>query len=229
MGNQPWLDDLRRQLIRRNLPRRYVQRVLEEAADHLEDLMEETMEKTEFNANARMGETQIVAAAALAAYRRRGFFGRHPVVAFLAFAVSPLLAFLILMQIGLLALSVICWSLGLVDNDGLHLGAVKAVINYVVPLAVIAVPSMLLAFFYCSLARRTVVGKKWMLVACGALVVISSATFCQLEFYGASDHGQLTLFFGVRYGIQIVQFFIAAAFSWWLIRRSEGREPYSAA
>ena len=59
--------------------------------------MEETMEKTELNANTRMGETQYVAEAAVAAYRRRGFLSRHPVAAFLAFAVSPLLAFLVLM------------------------------------------------------------------------------------------------------------------------------------
>ncbi len=38
MGNQPWLDRVREQLLRQALPPSYVHRFLEELADHLEDL-----------------------------------------------------------------------------------------------------------------------------------------------------------------------------------------------
>jgi hypothetical protein len=229
MGNQRWLDDFRRQLIGRKLPGKYVQRIVEEAADHLEDLMEESMKNTDLDLNARMGDSEHVAESAVAAFRCRSFLGRHPAAAFMTFAVSPLVAFLVLMFAVLIAFFGTCKLCGLIDNDGLHLGALKAVINYALPLAVISVPSMLLSFLYCSLSRKTVVGKKWMLFACGALVVVSSATFCELHFNGASDHGQLILFVGARYWIQIVQFLIAVAFSWWLIRRSDqGRTQLAA-
>ncbi len=82
-SNQPWLDDLRRQLVRRNLPGKYVQRFIEEAADHLEDLTEETMEEADFDLNTVMGETRHVAEAAVATYRQRSFLGRHPAAALL--------------------------------------------------------------------------------------------------------------------------------------------------
>jgi hypothetical protein len=224
MGKQRWLDNLQRQLIGRNLPSKYVQRFLEEAADHLEDLMEETMEKTDFS--ARMGESEHVAEAAVAEYRRRGFLGRHPAAAFLTFAVSPLLAFLVLMFAALIALVSASQWIGLIDNDGLHLGAAgRVVIACALPLTVIALPAMLLSFLYCRLARRTAIGTRWMLASCGALVVISSATYCQLTYAGMSAHGCLFVFFGAKNAMQIAQFAIAAAFSWWLIRRSGQGQP----
>ena len=88
---------------------------------------------------------------------------------------------------------------------------------------------MLLSFFYCRLARRTVVGKKWMLMACCVVVVVSSGTYCELKFREASDHGFLAFEFGVRSAMQIAQFLIAAAFTWWLIWRSDRRQPQLAA
>ena len=84
MANLPWLDEVRRRLAKRGLPPSYVQRFAEELSDHLEDFKEENM-STEADVYSRLGKPEQVANAAVAAYRRRSFLGRHPTAAFLVF------------------------------------------------------------------------------------------------------------------------------------------------
>ena len=64
MDNQPWLDSVREQLARHNLPPSYVQRFTEELGDHLDDVNEEGMDADAFS---RLGEPEQVANTAVAA------------------------------------------------------------------------------------------------------------------------------------------------------------------
>ena len=63
----------------------------------------------EADAISRLGEPEQVAEAAVAAYRRRSFFGRHPILtfplAFLVFAVSPVIACYVLAFVSMAALT----------------------------------------------------------------------------------------------------------------------------
>ncbi|MGA2258845.1 MAG: hypothetical protein ABSG53_29610 [Thermoguttaceae bacterium] len=86
MANPSWLDDVRKRLLRQELPLVYVQRFMEELTDHLDDLKEQSMEA---DAISRLGKPDQVAEAAVTAYQRRRFFGGHPAAAFLVFGVSP--------------------------------------------------------------------------------------------------------------------------------------------
>ena len=91
MANLPWLDEVLARLARRGLPPNYVRRFAEELSDHLDDLKEENMSKA-VDVVSRLGKPEQVAEAAVTAYRRRSFLGRHPTAAFLVFAVSPLVS-----------------------------------------------------------------------------------------------------------------------------------------
>ena len=88
MDSQPWLDRVRERLARQLLPSSYVQRFMEELTDHFQDITEETMRADE-SVLSRLGEPDQVANAAVTAYRRRSFLGRHPALKFLVFGVSP--------------------------------------------------------------------------------------------------------------------------------------------
>jgi len=95
MANQPWLDDLHERLAQHALPQTYIRRFMEEVSDHFQDITEENM-STEANVYSRLGEPAQVAKAAVTSYRRRSFIGRHPMAAFLVFAVSPVVSLIIL-------------------------------------------------------------------------------------------------------------------------------------
>jgi hypothetical protein len=229
MGKRLWFEDLHRRLIRHDLPRSYVQRFMEEVTDHLEDLKEKTM-GSEAEAYARLGQSEQVAEAAVAAYRRRSFLGRHPVAALLVFAVSPVISLGVLTSltfVGLMALAVTAERLGLIDCNGImRLGATaRATLTYALTLAAIMVPSMILSFLYCGLARRTVVGRKWMVLPSGVLAVTAAAVYCQVTLSDMPGDGSIFIGLGARGMMQAVQFFVPPACGWWFIRRQHLRNP----
>lgn len=158
MGSQPWLDRVREWLAKHALPPSYVQRFMEELRDHLDDLKEESMEA---DAISQLGEPEHVAEAAITAYRRRSFVGRHPTAAFLVFGISPLASFIILLAtVALVTLLVSCD-----END--WVGALMIVFC-----------STIATIFYGELAAWLGLGKKWTLVSCAVLGTI--AVLCEL-------------------------------------------------
>jgi hypothetical protein len=228
MGNRPWLEDLRRRLIRHGLPGSYVQRFMEEVEDHLEDLKEKTM-GSESEAHARLGQSEQVAEAAAVAYRRRSFLGRHPLAALLVFAVSPVISLFVLTSLTfaglMLALVAAGKRLGLIVDNGVQLGpAVRATLPYALTLAAVVVPSMILSLLYCGLARRTAVGRKWMLLPCAVLAVIAAATYCQVTFSDTPGDGRIAIGLGAHSMMQVAQFFLPIACGWWFVRRQRLRD-----
>jgi hypothetical protein len=224
MDNRLWFDNLRKQLIRYDLPRSYIQRFMEEVTDHLEDLKEETM-GSETDAYARLGESERVAGAAVVAYRQRSFFGRHPALTLLVFAIAPVVLLSVLMVVGLFALVQTAVWLGLIGDDGLHIGTTsKAMLPYALSLAVVIIPSMILSILYCGLARRTVVGRIWKIVPFGVLAFVGAACYCQVTFTG-TGHGSILLGFGLGACsvMQIVQFFVPLVFGCCVIRWQRNR------
>jgi hypothetical protein len=227
MGNRPWFEDLRRRLVRHGLPHGYVRRFVEEVTDHLEDLKEKTM-GSEAEAYARLGQSEKVAEAAVVGYRRRSFLGRHPVAALLVFAVSPVISLVVLTSltfVGLMALAVTAQRLGFMGRNGIQLGAAARVtLPYVLTLAAIVVPSMVLSLLYCRLARRTAIGRKWMLLPCGVLAVTAAAVYCQLTVSATPGNGTIFIGLGAHSMVQVAQFFVPIAFGWWFIRRQRLRD-----
>ena len=106
MANLPWLDDVLGRLEKRGLPPSYVRRLADELSDHLEDLQEQNMGK-EADVSLQLGKPEQVAAAAVAAYRRRSFSGRHPVAAFFFFAITPVLPLFLLAVVAEAAFSIV--------------------------------------------------------------------------------------------------------------------------
>ena len=141
MAKRPWLDEVRGRLAKHGLPPAYVQRFVQELSDHFDDLKEENM-GTEVDVSSRLGEPERVAQAAVAAYRRRSFLGRHPTAAFLVFAVSPLLMLLATMVTSLVLLGL---GFRLTGLTGTLLGCINADCSLAVPnpLALAVMPTVL--------------------------------------------------------------------------------------
>jgi hypothetical protein len=195
MENQPWLNRVRERLARQLLPPSYVQRFMEEFSDHLEDLKEEGMEA----ASSRLGEPEQVADNAVVAYRRRSFLGRHPVAAFLVFAISPVVAWCIVLALLLAAVTPLSNDF---DKHPLILSLI------------FATWSAFLGTFYGELAMRVGIGKKWAVASCTMLGAIATL---------------LGYICGLYTVMVLVQFAVPVAVGWWLInRRYSDRHPATA-
>ncbi len=92
MEHQPWLDELRKEFVRRKLPPHYAKRLLAELTDHFNDFKEDRMSTDTADLTGvvhQLGSPRDIGAAATAQYRRQRFSGRHP---FWVFAVLPIVS-----------------------------------------------------------------------------------------------------------------------------------------
>jgi hypothetical protein len=234
MANQAWLDEVRERLANEALPPAYIRRFTEELADHLQDITEENMRTA--NTVSRLGEPQQVAEAAVIAYRRRSFLGRHPLATFLVFAVSPILSQFVQVIFGLIVFGVvglIAERFGFFGDHGKFVPpgpAALAVTSYTYDLVFVILPTILAAVLYCKLAKRLALGKKWMFVSCFMLAAMAMLP-CGYVRLGmdATGHPLLSGGFGVpslhnwfawnSQMSEIIQLSIPLAIGWWLIRR----------
>jgi len=219
MGNPRWFDELRNRLLRQGLPADYVRRLVGELNDHFQDLKEETM-RTDVEACAQLGPVEEVARAVTTAYRQRSFLGRHPLAAFLVFAVSPVALSILAMPVVFFAAYWLGRGLGYWDQAGVHLGVWgRSVLPYGLTLVAIVLPTALLSLLYCRVAQRIGMGKRWMLLSCGVLAVFAAAVHCQV-LLDPSGHGRLTVGVGVHDLLQLAQPVLPLVLGGWFLRRT---------
>lgn len=223
MGNQRCFHELRARLVSQGLPPQYVHRFLEELADHFHDLTEESMSQS-VDPCARLGEPQQVADAAVLAYRHRSLIGRHPAVAFLVFAVSPLLALVAGGLAGLFLLAAAARGLGYIDENGQHFGATAAAaLPILLSATAIVLPAVLLTAVYFRLARWTGIGRGWMVVSWLVLSVLTGLAICQVSLSDIPGQSNLTVGLGVPPDGHMLQALAPLALGLWLWRRTRGQ------
>jgi hypothetical protein len=247
MANPSWLDSVRKRLFRQGLPPSYVQRFMGELSDHLEDVKEENMEG---DAVPRLGEPEEVAEAAVVAYRRRSFLGRHPAAAVLVFGVSPVVSLAALFAIAYVVLFAFLEVYERIGGNVQHFLAglsrfglpASVALPYVMSLLTIVIPCILASLLYCRLARRLALGKKWMLLSCVVLALLAALPICSVKLSGIPGENAL------RWGVwnpwgpqgmrglpsflvwllcrprQLIQFLVPLAIGCWLLRRKRERD-----
>lgn len=237
MAGMPWLEEVRKRLVRQGLPASYVERFMAELADHFQDLKEETMGR-EADVCSHLGEPEQVADAAAVAYRRRSFLGRHPAAAFLVFAVSPVLL-LFLLLLGMVGLFEI-----LPDDDSTmdffrHMGpAGQAAMPYMLSLLFPIVPCILVSILHCKLARRLMLGGRWMLLSCVVLAALAGTFMWSVTLSETPGQSALRMGVGIPCSVldlpkmtvyifenplRSIQFLAPLVIGLWFIRNS--REP----
>jgi hypothetical protein len=219
MDSPPWFDELRSRLVRQGLPTDYVRRLVGELNDHFQDLKEETMH-TDVEAYAQLGKVEEVARAATTAYRQRSFLGRHLWAALLVFVVSPVALSIVAMPVAIFAAYWFGRGLGYWDQAGVHLGAWgRTLLPYGLTLAAIVLPAALLCLFYCRVAQRIGLGRRWMLLSCGVLAVFAAVAHCQV-LLDPSGHGTLTVGLGAHDLLQLAQPVLPVILGGWFLRRT---------
>jgi uncharacterized membrane protein len=229
MAKQPWLDEVQKRLAGSNLPPAYIRRFMEELSDHFLDLTEETM-STEANAISRLGEPGDVTQAAVTTYRHRNSLGRHPVAAFLAFTIAPIVAMAVLFVVGCLSLAAfvtVCEHLGFDLRAYSHRLGEPACCT-LASLLTIIVPAVFLMTLYGRLAERWGIGRTWKWVAFGLLAVTAMLPFHGLRLSEIPGQSSWTIAAGVPPTSlpQVAQLIIPLLITWcFLRRRNPQRRP----
>jgi hypothetical protein len=239
MANQAWLDQVQERLAKQALPPAYIRRFMDEVSDHFQDITEENM-RTESNVLSRLGEPNQVAEAAVTAYRRRSFLGRHPTAAFFVFAVSPVASqfvLFILTLIGAKGVGAIAERLGLFSDHGKFImpSPLALEVSYsMFSLIFVIIPTILAAILYCKLAKRLGIGKKWMFVSCLVLAAMAMLP-CGFVRLGADAAGHVCVSGGFwipflhglsicnLHILQLIQLTVPLAIGWWFIRRKRAQ------
>lgn len=231
MDIQQSLDHLTAELVRRGLPRAYIERLSEELDDHIADLIDQrrnamSMDAGQrFDIEQRMGSTSELAIAAHTQYRRRTFWGRHPIFTFL---VAPV-PITLLSWIGFLFAAL--WAskcVALVLGDAYRFeGTVAtewppllfAMVGAFLYLVVVA-PPLLAVCLFAWLARRAEVGWRWTLCAVLLVSLLAGLSQCGIEPPLQTGRGQLFLGFGTRGQLaQLGQFLLPLFVGLWLALR----------
>jgi hypothetical protein len=176
---------------------------------------------------SRLGEPEQVAEAAIVGYRQRSFVGRHPLAAFLVFAVSPVLSMLAVGAAVVAAFVVACDWLGLGEalrQAFWQLGPLAAATaSYGAIALFVVVPSVVLTILYCRLAERLCISRKWMFASCAALAVVAAALSVIVRLSDVPGQSELTYSMGIGVSAlpsvrQLIQLAIPLAVGLWCMR-----------
>jgi hypothetical protein len=210
MGNQLWLDSVRGRLAQYDLPPSYVQRFVAELGDHLEDIESES---PEVDAASRLGDPAEVAAAAVAAYRRRRFFGRHPVSAFLVFALSPVVSLIVLVFVASFLWALICQMMAGIGASSNGAGGYITVptTGWLSGLAALTCAALAVVL-YGELAMWQGISKRWLFVSCPLIIAVA-----MLWQGSATGSG------GLLIAMLLAQLLVPLVVGWHVVRKR--REP----
>jgi len=236
MSNRRLPETVAAELRRHGVPRPEAARLLEELEDHVADVLAEQggsmSESVEIDDRilSRLGQPDVLVAAALANRRPASVFGRHPI---LSFVVAPIpVAILSLIAFAFAAfgtLELVGWVFGeryVIEGRAVRdwpVGLVYAVNSLAV--AIRFVPPAAAAALLCWCARRGGVSWRWTLTASGLVGLLAGMLFVQVQLPLEPGQGAFTLGLGFPWyqGINLVQLLvplaIGAAFLW----RARGR------
>jgi hypothetical protein len=229
MERQPWLEQVRRELVHKRLPPAYVERLVFELSDHINDFMEDRMStdaKDLRSALIQLGRPNEIAQRAAAEYRHARFSGRHPAFTFL---VMPIIA-LPLMWAGCIAgLVALAKIAGFSSDNATAGGPLWQWANLNLPLillVILVLPVAVAALFFCRLATRASVGWKWPLAACLVLALIGGLAISDVALPAGGTKGSVRFGFALSRSpteAQLVQFAVPVAIGAWAAWREISR------
>jgi hypothetical protein len=227
---QRWLNELRAEFARQNLPPFYAERLVVELSDHLNDYLEDHMStdaKDLRSVVSRLGTPGGIATVAGREFRRQRFSGRHPVV---AFVVLPLLTLPLLWSTTLAGIVAAAALLGFEKGSAAATGPMAEWGNWCLPgivFGMVFTPIVIASLLFCRMASRAGVGATWSIVACGIIAALGSMAMINVALPTAAEQGHLTLGLGVSAHPsiqQILQFLVPVCIGGWAVWQQSDRK-----
>jgi hypothetical protein len=231
MDPQRWLDDVRRELQTRRLPRRYVTRLMRELSDHVTDGWENTMNKDVrvfAGPHDHLGSPGQVADTAEKEFRSRRFAARFPL---LTFALLPMLAFPFVAAAVFLGpgwliaeiLDLLGFQESMIATDQMPGGAWFTGIARCYTAGSIILAAGLVVWVTSRLARRAGVTAKWPVASAVLVAVLAGCVWSEATPKTREKRGMLMV--GVGYPLrdwtvsQTLQLVAPLALGGWLARQ----------
>jgi len=226
MDSRKWHETLRGALRRQNLPRAYIDRLVEELSDHLLDTQTENPSMDAQTAISHLGSTETIAAVANHEFRRQHFAGRHP---YFTFVFGPI-AFVPLLFFGLLfgPFCIFATLEAVVDTvvalvTGSALVPAPEEPGTLAPYWVVCcyhhffrfVPFALAAWIFCRWGRRAGM-QRWAIVSCGIIAALAGATASYVKPIDGSGEWAFGLALKPGFG-QLLQLLVPLAVAVWLL------------
>lgn len=226
MDSQRWLDELRMELQKRRLPRRYVMRLLRELSDHVTDEWENPMSKDDqrnLDPLERVGSPRDVAESAEQEFRSRKFAARHPVW---TFGVFPPLLFLVLaigIYLGSATLLVSLFDLTPLEKYENSAWVPVLVQGYLIGCVVLA--SVVAAITFAMVAKRHALKRRWPMTAAIGIALLCGCLWTDVTRKTPEQMGRVTI--GISGSLrpseitfpQVFQFAVPLAVAAWMTRR----------
>jgi hypothetical protein len=191
MDARHWLSEVRKELVRRALPRRYINRFVLELSDHVTDFTEDSMSTDVQESRSiidRLGIPSQLADQAAVEFRHQRFTARHPWMVFAALPVVLLPLLWIGFALGIWAvLEVATGFVGDVPDGPLASWIEWCIL--LVAYCMMNLPILLSAWLICRMARNAVMGWKWSLLACLLLAGVASSVYPHVQMKTADQQG----------------------------------------
>jgi hypothetical protein len=199
-----WLDELRVELKRRYVPRRYARRLMGELSDHFTDLMEDAMNKDvqeSSHAVERLGAPGPLAQRAAEEYRRGRFAARHPWLAFVA--LPPLQVFALWATLVAIAVGV-AYALEWLGMPGGPYPIWGKLALTAIFFCVCELPIVWTAARVCRASQRAGLGWRWAVLGC---LLVSLAAIQVCPRVGVQRDGTWCAYVGLPYISPAVGYF----------------------
>ncbi|OAI57493.1 hypothetical protein AYO47_01750 [Planctomyces sp. SCGC AG-212-M04] len=235
MDPQRWLDEVRKELQTRRLPRRYVTRLMRELSDHVMDGWENTMNKDVrvfAGPNDQLGSPGQIADTAEKEFRSRRFAARFPLLTFgllpvLAFPIVAALTFLgpgwVIVELEELVGYFLGWDeSALVANES-DFGAWLPVAMKCYTAGTIILAAALVVWAMSRLARRAGVTAKWPIASAVLVAALAGCLWSDATPKTKDKQGMLMV--GLGYPMrswtiyQTAQLMMPLSFGIWLTRQ----------
>jgi len=169
-----FIEQLQCRLVELGCPRAKLRRLAQEVAEHREDIKQAALAEglagaeAEARADARLGDPLDLAKHQMFMLRQSSWFGRH---FFFSFCLLPLLTVPVLWGLVMSLDLAVGFALGYGGNEQrLHVASDNPVTFHHLVMAIHSadyIAMALVTLIFCWLARRSAVGLRWMLAACG--------------------------------------------------------------
>lgn len=231
MDTRQSLEHLTNELMRRGLPRAYISRLVEELDDHITDLIDDrrfAMSKDAgrtIEVEKQIGHVEHLALCADTEFRKRTFWGRHPLLTFL---LAPIPVLLFTWALCFAGEALVVKALPTVLGDAYRLEGRPAtewprpmfgIIWTLLSVAMIAPPVVAVVLF-CQLARRSQVSWRWWSCAVLLISALAGLYHCHLTLPLEPGRGALAIGFGTAgEATRWLQFLLPVSIAAWFALR----------
>ncbi|MCC9606287.1 hypothetical protein LOC68_18630 [Blastopirellula sp. JC732] len=230
MDQQQWLAELKQELRKRRLPKRYVTRLLQELSDHVTDDRENRIGEDHSWSADRIGSPAAIAESAAQEFRSRRFAVRHPLWTF--GALPPFLFVLFVVGVYLGSSTLLEFLLSFAPIEQYEMSAWAPVVAQGYLIGCLLLASVMTVACFAWLAQRYALKRRWPMTAAVIIALLCGSFWTEGTRKTQEQMGRVTIGLPGSFWPsditfpRVIQFAVPLAAAAWLTsRRTSSTTP----